>query len=219
MSYSGKSKTAADEDWVGELLVNVATLTSIGMFRFALRWPDIASLLTVFAVTGVLRLALDVRADRGVRGGRMGVAAGLAGLVRAADRQAGRRLSAHVSGVSAAVDTLKPSWGRLGRVRDLQRRRESCRFARSVGRDRRRGKGQKWRRTGPDCSQARPLRQHRGQAAANKPAFLGTVCGNCRSHGGPSRIGISRRLQTHSELRGAALRTFAILHICAALHP
>ena len=54
MSYSGKSKTAADEDWVGELLVNVATLTSIGMFRFALRWPDIASLLTVFAVTGVL---------------------------------------------------------------------------------------------------------------------------------------------------------------------
>ena len=142
MSYSGKSKTAADEDWVGELLVNVATLTSIGMFRFALRWPDIASLLTVFAVTGVLRLALDVRADRGVRGGRMGVAAGLAGLVRAADRQAGRRFSAHVSGVSAAVDTLKPSWGRLGRVRDLQRRRESCRFARSVGRDRRRGKGQ-----------------------------------------------------------------------------
>ena len=54
MSSSGKSKTAADEDWVGELLVNVVTLTSIGMFRFALRWPDIASLLTVFAVTGVL---------------------------------------------------------------------------------------------------------------------------------------------------------------------
>jgi hypothetical protein len=121
--------------------------------------------------------------------------------------------------IGAAVDTLKPSWGRLGRVRDLQRRRESCRFAPSVGRDRRRGKGQKWRRTGPDCSQARPLRQHRGQAAAKKPAFLGTVCGNCRSHGGPSRIGISRRLQTHSELRVAALLTFAILHICAALHP
>jgi hypothetical protein len=121
--------------------------------------------------------------------------------------------------IGAAVDTLKPSWGRLGRVRDLQRRREPCRFAPSVGRDRRRGKGQKWRRTGPDCPQARPLRQYRGQAAANKPAFLGTVCGNCRSHGGPSRIGISRRLQTHSELRVAALLTFAILHICAALHP
>jgi hypothetical protein len=44
--------------------------------------------------------------------------------------------------IGAAVDTLKPSWGRLGRVRDLQRRRESCRFAPSVGRDRRRGKGQ-----------------------------------------------------------------------------
>jgi hypothetical protein len=54
MSSSGRSKTAADEDWVGELLVNVVTLTSIGMFRFALRWPDTASLLTVFAVTGVL---------------------------------------------------------------------------------------------------------------------------------------------------------------------
>ncbi len=54
MSSGGKSKTAADEDWGGELLVNVVTLTSIGMFRFALRWPDIASLLTVFAVTSVL---------------------------------------------------------------------------------------------------------------------------------------------------------------------
>ena len=54
MSSSSKSRTAADEDWVGELLVNVVTLTSIGMFRFALRWPDIAALLTVFSVTGVL---------------------------------------------------------------------------------------------------------------------------------------------------------------------
>lgn len=103
MSSSGKSKTAADEDWVGELLVNVVTLTSIGMFRFALRWPDIASLLTVFAVTGVLgglhwTCVLTAACAAGV-----GVAAGLAGLVRAADRQAGRRLSAHVSGVSAAL--------------------------------------------------------------------------------------------------------------------
>jgi hypothetical protein len=41
------------------------------------------------------------------------------------------------------------------------------------------------RRTGPDCSQARRLRQHRGQATAKKPAFLGTVRGNRRSPGGP----------------------------------
>jgi S-DNA-T family DNA segregation ATPase FtsK/SpoIIIE len=54
MPPKSKGSNSSDDDWVGELLVGVVKATSIGMFRFALRWPDIATVLTVFAVTGVL---------------------------------------------------------------------------------------------------------------------------------------------------------------------
>jgi S-DNA-T family DNA segregation ATPase FtsK/SpoIIIE len=54
MAPKSKSSNTSDEDWVGELLVGLVKVTSIGMFRFALRWPDIGALLTVFAVTGAL---------------------------------------------------------------------------------------------------------------------------------------------------------------------
>jgi DNA segregation ATPase FtsK/SpoIIIE, S-DNA-T family len=54
MSSNSKSKKAADEDWFGEVLVAVVELTAKGVFRFALRWPDTATLLTVFAVTSML---------------------------------------------------------------------------------------------------------------------------------------------------------------------
>lgn len=54
MPPNSKGSNPSDDDWVGELLVGVVKVASIGMFRFALRWPDIAALLTVFAVTGVL---------------------------------------------------------------------------------------------------------------------------------------------------------------------
>ena len=54
MPPKSKGSNSSDDDWVGELLVGVVKVTSIGMFRFALRWPDVATVLTVFAVTGVL---------------------------------------------------------------------------------------------------------------------------------------------------------------------
>ena len=54
MTASNKAKTTTDDDWVGELLVGLVGLTGMGLFRFALRWPDIATVLTVFAVTGML---------------------------------------------------------------------------------------------------------------------------------------------------------------------
>lgn len=49
-----KGSNASDDDWVGDLLVGLAKATSIGMFRFALRWPDTAALLSIFLVTGML---------------------------------------------------------------------------------------------------------------------------------------------------------------------
>ena len=49
MSSNSKSKKAADEDWFGELLVAVVELTAKGLFRFALRWPDTATLLTALS--------------------------------------------------------------------------------------------------------------------------------------------------------------------------
>jgi S-DNA-T family DNA segregation ATPase FtsK/SpoIIIE len=49
-----KNKKDADEDWFGELLVGLVTLTGKGLWWFTLRWPDTAALLTVFAVTSVL---------------------------------------------------------------------------------------------------------------------------------------------------------------------
>ena len=54
MTANNKAKTKADEDWFGELLVEVFKVTSKGLFRFALRWPDTATLLSIFAVTGML---------------------------------------------------------------------------------------------------------------------------------------------------------------------
>lgn len=49
-----KATTIADGDWVGELLVSAVALTGKGLWRFALRWPDCAALLSVFALTGLL---------------------------------------------------------------------------------------------------------------------------------------------------------------------
>ena len=54
MTANNKAKTTTDDDWLGELLVGLVALTAKGLFRFALRWPDTAALLTVFAVTGML---------------------------------------------------------------------------------------------------------------------------------------------------------------------
>jgi len=54
MTANKKAKTKADEDWFGELLIEVAALTGKGLFRFALRWPDTTTVLTIFAVTGML---------------------------------------------------------------------------------------------------------------------------------------------------------------------
>jgi S-DNA-T family DNA segregation ATPase FtsK/SpoIIIE len=53
MSASNNNK-AAQEDWVGELLVSACGLIAKGLWRFALRWPDLAALLSVFALTGLL---------------------------------------------------------------------------------------------------------------------------------------------------------------------
>ncbi len=54
MTANNKAKTKADEDWFGELLVAAVTLTGKGLFRFALRCPDTATLLAVFAVSAML---------------------------------------------------------------------------------------------------------------------------------------------------------------------
>jgi DNA segregation ATPase FtsK/SpoIIIE, S-DNA-T family len=54
MTANTKAKTEADDDWFGELLTGVVTLTGKGLWRFALRWPDITTVLTVFAVAGML---------------------------------------------------------------------------------------------------------------------------------------------------------------------
>jgi S-DNA-T family DNA segregation ATPase FtsK/SpoIIIE len=51
---SNKNSKASEEDWLGELLVGAVKLAGLGVFRFALRWPDTATLLLVFALTGVL---------------------------------------------------------------------------------------------------------------------------------------------------------------------
>jgi S-DNA-T family DNA segregation ATPase FtsK/SpoIIIE len=54
MTANNKAKTTTDDDWFGELLVGLVALTGKGLFRFAMRWPDTATLLTMFAVTGML---------------------------------------------------------------------------------------------------------------------------------------------------------------------
>ena len=54
MPPNSKGSNSSDYDWVGDLMVGIVKVTSIGMFRFALRWPDTAGLVTVFAVTGML---------------------------------------------------------------------------------------------------------------------------------------------------------------------
>jgi len=73
----GKGKNSADDDWVGELLVGIIELTGKGLWRFALRWPDAATLLSMFVVTGMLsglRVAcgLTVVCAVGVWGWRLG---------------------------------------------------------------------------------------------------------------------------------------------------
>jgi len=51
---NGKKAPAADGDWFGDLLVGVVGLTGKGLWRFALRWPDTATLCAVFAFTAIL---------------------------------------------------------------------------------------------------------------------------------------------------------------------
>ena len=77
MTANNKAKTKADEDWFGELLIEVAALTGKGPFRFALRWPDTTTVLTIFAVTGMLAglrwaCLLTVVCGAGVWGWRLG---------------------------------------------------------------------------------------------------------------------------------------------------
>ncbi|KLO30774.1 hypothetical protein ABW17_29240 [Mycobacterium nebraskense] len=77
MSPKSKGSNSSDDDWVGELLVGLVKVTSIGMLRFALRWPDTASLLSIFVVTGMLaglRMAcvLTAACAAGVWGWRLG---------------------------------------------------------------------------------------------------------------------------------------------------
>jgi len=77
MPPKSKDSNSSDDDWVGELLVDAVKVTSIGMFRFALRWPDTAGLLSIFvvsAVLGGLRLACALTAvfATGVWGWRLG---------------------------------------------------------------------------------------------------------------------------------------------------
>ncbi|BCO56973.1 hypothetical cell division FtsK/SpoIIIE protein [Mycobacterium intracellulare] len=77
MTANNKAKTKVDGDWFGELLVEVFTMTGKGLFRFALRWPDAATVLAVFAVTGMLggprwACVLTVGCAAGVWGWRLG---------------------------------------------------------------------------------------------------------------------------------------------------
>ena len=77
MTASNKAKTTTEDDWFGELLVGLVALTGKGLFRFALRWPDTATLLTIFAITGMLaglRVAclLTAVCAAGVWGWRLG---------------------------------------------------------------------------------------------------------------------------------------------------
>lgn len=65
----GKAKNSADDDWVGEMLVGIIELTGKGLWRFALRWPDTATMLTIFVLTGMfagLRVACVVAVVCGV---------------------------------------------------------------------------------------------------------------------------------------------------------
>lgn len=54
MTPSGKANRSSDDDWLGELLFDTVKLTGTGMFRFALRWPDIAALVVVAATAAVI---------------------------------------------------------------------------------------------------------------------------------------------------------------------
>jgi S-DNA-T family DNA segregation ATPase FtsK/SpoIIIE len=54
MTANSKGKTSTEDDWFGEVLVGMVKLTSMGMFRFGLRWPGTATLLTIFVLTGML---------------------------------------------------------------------------------------------------------------------------------------------------------------------
>jgi hypothetical protein len=110
-------------------------------------------------------------------------------LVRAVRDSLQDRIIQPMSDRGSSGRRFKSCQADLGQTRFLDAMRSVSRQPRKRLRANR-VKGQKRRRTGPDSSQARPMRQHRGQAAVKKPAFLGAVCGNCRGHGGPSRIGI-----------------------------
>src|SRR5690348_9053503 len=74
---SDTKATAADGDWLGELLVGLVGLTGKGLWRFALRWPDITTVLSVFAVSGMLAglrwaCVLTMVCAAGVWGWRLG---------------------------------------------------------------------------------------------------------------------------------------------------
>jgi S-DNA-T family DNA segregation ATPase FtsK/SpoIIIE len=77
MASKNKATNSAGDDWFGELLIGIIKLTGLGLWRFALRWPDTAALLTVFAVTGIFgglrwACALTVVCAAGVWGWRLG---------------------------------------------------------------------------------------------------------------------------------------------------
>lgn len=54
MAENTNGEKSADDDWFGDLLVRLVELTGKGLWRFALRWPDTAALVSIFAVTAVL---------------------------------------------------------------------------------------------------------------------------------------------------------------------
>ncbi|MCV7258374.1 FtsK/SpoIIIE domain-containing protein [Mycobacterium shimoidei] len=54
MTTNKDTKKTTDDDWVAELLIGLVTLTGKGLWRFALRWPDITTVLSILVVTAML---------------------------------------------------------------------------------------------------------------------------------------------------------------------
>ncbi|SRX94728.1 cell division protein FtsK [Segniliparus rotundus DSM] [Mycobacterium shimoidei] len=77
MTTNNNTKKTTEDDWFGDLLVGLVTLTGKALWRFALRWPDTAAVLTVLAVTAMLlglrwSCLLTVVCATGVWGWRLG---------------------------------------------------------------------------------------------------------------------------------------------------
>ncbi|GLP78120.1 hypothetical cell division FtsK/SpoIIIE protein [Mycobacterium antarcticum] len=55
MASNRKSSNGTEhDDWLGDLLVGAVGLAGIGLWRFALRWPDLAAVIAVTVVTAAL---------------------------------------------------------------------------------------------------------------------------------------------------------------------